>query len=44
MLLVCYGVEQGCFASYVSIFVALREQICGNYSNLRACGPRRAVE
>ena len=44
MLLVCSGVEQGCFVSYVGIFVALREQIRGNHSNLRACGPRRSEE
>ena len=44
MMLVCSGVEKGCFLSFVGILVALREQIQGNYSNLRACGPRRSVE
>ena len=44
MMLVCSGVEQGYFVSFVGIFIALREQIRGNHSNLRACGPRRSVE
>ena len=44
VMLVCSGVEQGCFLSFVGIFVALREQIRGNHSNFRACGPRRSAE
>ena len=44
MMLVCSGVEQGCFLSFVGIFASVIEQIRGNHSNLRACGPRRSAE
>ena len=44
MMLVCSGVEKGCFLSFVGIFVALREQIHGKHSNLRACRLRRSAE
>ena len=44
MKLVCSGVEQSCFLSFVGIFVALREQIRGNHSSLRACGLKRSAE
>ena len=37
MLLVCSGVDQVCFASFIGIFVSLREKIRGNHSNFRAC-------
>ena len=37
MLLVCSGIEQGCFVSFFGILIALRDQIRGKHSNLRAC-------